>query len=682
MKNRWLIALSAVGIHISIGSVYAWSVFNLPLENAFGWTKGDVAITFSLAIFFLGMSAAVMGRFVERRGPRTSGTVAAALWGTGLLVASLGVKLGMIQVLWLGYGILGGMGLGIGYITPVSTLVKWFPDRRGLATGLAIMGFGFGAAIGGPVFNYIMSRVAAGQLGLSESTYSHGVANYNAAKTILKGMHLHDSSTAAIELPEFLSMVRDGRSEKVLASLPEKQARDAAGTLAELQSGQADPVLAPFWASAGTPPFRSAIAAGISAAFLLAGIAYLVIMLAAARYIERPPPGWMPERMKADVDAGKRKVIPDLTQLTANAAVRRAPFYGLWVMMFINISCGIGIIYTASPLAQESIGLTPAQAAGVVGLMSIFNGLGRLGWASLSDYLGRPGTYTAFFIIQVVAFWVLPDITSVILFQTRALPDPDLLRRRVCHSPGVYRRSVRHQGAGRHPWLRLERLGSGRRHRPAAGGPPVSGHGLLRSRPARVLGGVRGGARREHHDDHPRHQCAQSDDDRDDLLVRRRGLYTDPDHVAHRRGQSPRSIRSSIASRPAIRHWCRTTRIGERPPSSAGTTTPTTRPSPTCRASSTGRSSSETRNDRRRRLDLRPLSRQSAVAAKQPPRFELPLLGSNQDSPDPESCRPRQTFPDNLLGYGHFLSTGACLPAVACPLVPGETTAKLQHPRR
>ncbi|HEX3236264.1 MAG TPA: MFS transporter [Gemmatimonadales bacterium] len=417
MKNRWLIALSAVGIHISIGSVYAWSVFNLPLENAFGWTKGNVAITFSLAIFFLGMSAAVMGRFVERRGPRASGTVAAALWGTGLLVASLGVKLGIIQVLWLGYGVLGGMGLGIGYITPVSTLVKWFPDRRGLATGLAIMGFGFGAAIGGPVYNYIMSRVAAGQLGLSEPTYRHGVANYNAAKNILKDMHVHDSSTAAIELPEFLSMVRDGRSKEVLASLPEKQARDAAGMLAALQSNQADPALSPFWAAVGTAPFRSAIAAGISAAFFFAGIAYLLIMIAAARYIERPPPGWMPEKMKADVDAGKRKVIPDLTQLTANAAVRRAPFYGLWVMMFINISCGIGIIYTASPLAQESIGLTPAQAAGVVGLMSIFNGLGRLGWASLSDYLGRPSTYTAFFIIQIVAFWVLPDITSVILFQ-------------------------------------------------------------------------------------------------------------------------------------------------------------------------------------------------------------------------------------------------------------------------
>ncbi|HXI19722.1 MAG TPA: MFS transporter, partial [Gemmatimonadales bacterium] len=178
MKNRWLIAASAVGIHISIGSVYAWSVFNLPLENAYGWGKSDIAITFSLAIFFLGMSAAVMGRFVERRGPRIAGMVAAVFWGSGLLVASLGVKLGVIQILWLGYGVLGGIGLGIGYVAPVSTLVKWFPDRRGLATGLAIMGFGFGAAIGGPVYNYIMSHVAAGRLDIPEARYRAGITNY------------------------------------------------------------------------------------------------------------------------------------------------------------------------------------------------------------------------------------------------------------------------------------------------------------------------------------------------------------------------------------------------------------------------------------------------------------------------------------------------------------------------
>ena len=417
MKNRWLIAASAVGIHISIGSVYAWSVFNLPLENAFGWAKSDIAITFSLAIFFLGMSAAVMGRFVERNGPKRSGMVAAVLWGTGLLVASLGAKLGVIQILWLGYGVLGGMGLGIGYITPVSTLVKWFPDRRGMATGLAIMGFGFGAALGGPIYNYIMSEVAAGKLGMPEPQYRAGIASYNTAKNILKGMHVHDASTSDYGMDQLLSAVRAGDTEEILSRLPPKLAEDAKASLVTLRAALTREELAPFWQARDSQAFKDAIAAGIAATFLFAGLAYLVIMFAAASYIARPPQGWMPARMKADVEAGKRKVVPDLTQMTANAAVRRPPFYGLWVMMFINISCGIGIIYTASPLAQESIGLTPAQAAGVVGLMSIFNGLGRLGWASFSDYLGRPNTYTVFFILQVVAFWVLPSITSIILFQ-------------------------------------------------------------------------------------------------------------------------------------------------------------------------------------------------------------------------------------------------------------------------
>ena len=417
MKNRWLIAASAVGIHISIGSVYAWSVFNLPLENAFGWAKSDVAITFSLAIFFLGMSAAVMGRFVERNGPKKSGMVAAVLWGTGLMVASLGVKLGVIQILWLGYGILGGMGLGIGYITPVSTLVKWFPDRRGLATGLAIMGFGFGAAIGGPVYNYIMSYVAASSLGMPEGHYRDGISNYNAAKNILKAIHLHEASAASYDMAQLLGAVHAGNNDGVLGMLPAKLAQDARPTLAALQAALTRPDLAPFWATRDSERFKGAIGSGISAAFLFAGLAYLLIMFAAASYIARPPQGWMPVRMKADVDAGKRKVIPDLTQMTANAAAKRAPFYGLWIMMFINISCGIGIIYTASPLAQESIGLTPAEAAGVVGLMSVFNGLGRLGWASFSDYLGRANTYTLFFAVQIVAFWFLPSITSIILFQ-------------------------------------------------------------------------------------------------------------------------------------------------------------------------------------------------------------------------------------------------------------------------
>lgn len=417
IKNRWLIAASAVGIHISIGSVYAWSVFNLPLENAFGWGKSDIAITFSLAIFFLGMSAAVMGHFVERHGPRKSGMVAACFWGTGLIVASLGVKFGIIQVLWLGYGVLGGIGLGIGYITPVSTLVKWFPDRRGLATGLAIMGFGFGAAIGAPAYNYIMSDVTAGKLGMSEEIYRSGISSYNSAKKILKEIHVHNDSAEDYDMEWLFSAVTAANKDEVLALLPEKLAKDADPQLDKLNKSLTNYQLAPFWEMRNTDKFRSAIASGISTNFLIIGLTYLVVMFAAASYIARPPQGWMPASMKAAVDSGKKKIIPDLTQMTANAAVKKAPFYGLWIMMFINISCGIGIIYTASPLAQESIGLTPGEAAAVVGMMSIFNGLGRIGWASFSDFLGRANTYTLFFVVEIFAFYFLPNITSIIMFQ-------------------------------------------------------------------------------------------------------------------------------------------------------------------------------------------------------------------------------------------------------------------------
>lgn len=416
-KNRWLIAACALGIHISIGSVYAWSVFNLPLENAFGWEKSDIAITFSLAIFFLGVSAAIMGHFVERHGPRKSGIVAAIFWGSGLIIAGLGVKMGNIHVLWLGYGVLGGIGLGVGYITPVSTLVKWFPDRRGLATGLAIMGFGFGAALGAPIFNYLMSHVASSQLDMSEKVYRSGISDYNYSARIFMELQDNHEASEKYDMEWLFGEIKTGNHSRVLALLPEKTVHDAEPRLEQLGYSLNNPEMTPFWDIAGSDRFKNAIASGISTNFLIVGIAYLFIMLASASYMARPPEGWMPARMKAEVAAGKKKVTPDLTQMTANQAIKTAPFYGLWIMIFINVSCGIGIIYAASPLAQESIGLSPAQAAAVVGMMSLFNGLGRIFWASCSDFLGRANTYTLFFVVQIFAFYLLPDITSIILFQ-------------------------------------------------------------------------------------------------------------------------------------------------------------------------------------------------------------------------------------------------------------------------
>ncbi|MDQ0256851.1 OFA family oxalate/formate antiporter-like MFS transporter [Evansella vedderi] len=315
VKNRWLIALSAVGIHISIGAVYAWSVFTNPLREQFGWTSSQVQLTFSIAILFLGLSAAFLGHFVEKYGPRRAGLLASFCFGVGVFSSGFAVNLGSLPLLYLSFGVLAGIGLGVGYIAPVSTLVKWFPDRRGLATGLAIMGFGFAAAIASPIMNSLISSV--------------GIAN----------------------------------------------------------------------------------------TFFILGAVYFVVMTLSSLYLERPPEGWMPEGFKDKVNSGKVKVKKDLSQLMANEAIKTRRFYYLWIMLFINVTCGIAILSATSPLAQETVGLTAAQAAALVGILGVFNGIGRLGWASISDYIGRPNTYTTFFVIQIVLFALLPFTTAALPFQ-------------------------------------------------------------------------------------------------------------------------------------------------------------------------------------------------------------------------------------------------------------------------
>jgi len=164
--NRWLIPPCALATHLCIGQAYAISVFNLPLTRELGITKsvpGDWKLTqlgwiFTIGIFVLGTSAALFGKWVQSQGPRKSGFVAALCWGAGFLVGALGIKLHQLWLVYLGYGVLGGCGLGIGYITPVSTLIAWFPDRRGMSTGMAIMGFGGGALIASPLSVSLMKH--------------------------------------------------------------------------------------------------------------------------------------------------------------------------------------------------------------------------------------------------------------------------------------------------------------------------------------------------------------------------------------------------------------------------------------------------------------------------------------------------------------------------------------------
>ena len=310
MRNRWFIALAAIGLHISIGSVYAWSVLTRPIMAAMGFTLSQTTWTFSLAILMLGLSAGFLGSFAEKIGPKKSGLLAMLFLVTGLLGTAYALSIHNLTLLYLFYGIIGGIGLGIGYITPVSTLVKYFPNRPGFATGLAIMGFGFASLIAGPLMQYLVAQV------------------------------------------------------------------------------------------------------GLVDTFIILGVIYLVIMGASSLYLKAPQPKH-PTRTTKD----KSAMYVHTHGMLANDAMKTWQFGALWWIFFINITCGIGLLSLASPMAQEAIGMTPTAAASLVGIIGIFNGGGRIAWSTISDYLGRTQTYILFFIIEIVAFYLLAQTNSALTFQ-------------------------------------------------------------------------------------------------------------------------------------------------------------------------------------------------------------------------------------------------------------------------
>jgi MFS transporter, OFA family, oxalate/formate antiporter len=311
--TRWKIAMSAVAIHLSIGSVYAWSVFVKPLQTLFGWSKPELTATFSIAIVMLGLSAAFGGSWMEKNGPRKSATLSGICFGIGILGAGLASYLGSLPLLYLTYGVIGGVGLGMGYISPVSTLLKWFPDRRGLATGMAVFGFGAGALITGPIATKLIGVV------------------------------------------------------------------------------------------------------GVPSTFLVLGSIYLIAILSASRVLRFPPKGYSPEGW--DPSTAKSSGYRSDRDYELKEALATPQFWLLWLLFFVNISAGIMLISLASPMAQEIVGLTAAQAGVMVGMMGIFNGAGRLLWSTSSDYIGRATTYGTMFVIQIVLFIVLPQLRSVLLFQ-------------------------------------------------------------------------------------------------------------------------------------------------------------------------------------------------------------------------------------------------------------------------
>src|ERR1043165_8779828 len=160
--NRWLIPPAALAVHLCIGQAYATSVYKTALVSHFDTSLTSIGIIFSIAIVMLGLSAAVFGTWVDTGGPRRAMVASAAFWSPGFLVGSLGIATSQLWLVYVGYGFIGGIGLGLGYISPVSTLIKWFPDRPGLATGMAIMGFGGGAMIASPLSTWLLRQYDSG----------------------------------------------------------------------------------------------------------------------------------------------------------------------------------------------------------------------------------------------------------------------------------------------------------------------------------------------------------------------------------------------------------------------------------------------------------------------------------------------------------------------------------------
>jgi MFS family permease len=317
--SRWLVPPAALCVHLCIGQAYAFSVFNLPMTKLLGisqsgpgdWKLTELGWIFSIAMAVLGISSAVFGRWVEEGGPRKAMFTAGCLWAGGFLISAFGVSIHNLWLIYLGYGIFGGMALGIGYISPVSTLMKWFPDRPGMATGMAIMGFGGGALIASPLSVWLLGK------------------------------------------------------------------------------------------------FTTATHIGVMETFIVLACVYFIFMMVGSAIVRVPAANWKPEGFVEPKAATKLITRNDVY---VYEAVKTPQFWLIWTVLFLNTTAGIGVLGQASAMSQEMFPghISAIAAAGLVGLMSLFNMGGRFSWASLSDYIGRRNTYFVFMTLGFVLYITVP----------------------------------------------------------------------------------------------------------------------------------------------------------------------------------------------------------------------------------------------------------------------------------
>jgi OFA family oxalate/formate antiporter-like MFS transporter len=311
--NRWGIAAAGLLMQIALGAVYAWSVFRIPLAKESHWSIEEVTFTFTVSIFVLGIACFFGGIWLNRKGPRVVALTGGFLYGLGVFLASFSAN--KLWWLYLSYGVIGGTGVGLSYIVPIAVLVKWFPDRRGLITGIAVGGFGAGALVTAPLATRLIQTV------------------------------------------------------------------------------------------------------GVWQTFAYLGIAYLVITMATGYFMQNPPDGWEPVGWVPSASQTAQRAAMDYT---LSGALKTWQWWALWALLFLNTSAGISVISQESPMFQEIAKVSAIAAAGMVGVASIGNAVGRIFWAWVSDALTRRWTFVAMFLLQIGLFWVLPATSSIAILSVLA----------------------------------------------------------------------------------------------------------------------------------------------------------------------------------------------------------------------------------------------------------------------
>ncbi len=368
--NRWLAVPPSIAVHLCIGSVYAWSIYNPALIEVLGvaasagddWTLRQVVWIFSVAIAFTGLTAAFAGKWVEDVGPRMVCVVAACFWGGGYMLSSLGVALHQLWLIYLGYGVIGGIGLGLGYVSPVSNLIRWFPDRRGLAAGMAIMGFGGGAMIAVPLKEFFLNYF------------------YKAPQYL--------GTTDAVDM-----ITRSGRRFVEIGGQLKEVVVAGAAEVAH--------VMVPGTEATGVYVVGTG-SAGVAQTFLLFGVVYFLVIMVSAVLYRVPVPGYKPQGWEPQAGRDSSKRMISQKDVHTDQALKTPQFYQVWVVLCLNVTAGIGIISVAKTMMTEIFSnalpdiVDVAFAATYVLMIGMFNMLGRVMWASASDKLGRRNTCSIF----------------------------------------------------------------------------------------------------------------------------------------------------------------------------------------------------------------------------------------------------------------------------------------------